>query len=93
MRKLFLLIILFALSPVTFANLITNGDFEQGMTGWNALWTREANTGKSEIVSDIVHSGTKAVKIEYSGTQDWSFGSAKRLNHSGRRCFLLLMPG
>lgn len=79
MRKLFFFIILLVLSPVSYANLIPNGDFEQGMTGWSSFWTREANTGKAQIVSDMVHSGSKAIQIDYSGQEDWSFGIIKRI--------------
>ncbi|PAW76414.1 MAG: hypothetical protein B9S32_14990 [Verrucomicrobia bacterium Tous-C9LFEB] len=52
------------------AELLTNGGFENGMKGWRPLWTREANTGSSEIDSKEVHSGHNALRIEHTGSRD-----------------------
>jgi hypothetical protein len=53
-------------------NMLTNGDFEKGFTGWNKLWTRTPD-GNASIDADLYHGGRHSVKIEHSGQQDWSF--------------------
>ena len=52
-------------------NLLVNGDFEQGVTGWHELWTRTPG-GKLFVERQEPHGGTAAARIEYSGQQDWS---------------------
>lgn len=44
------------------ANLLTNGDFEGGTTGWNAGSANQASEGT------IVHSGSKSLKLMSNGT-------------------------
>jgi len=58
-------------------NLIQNPGFELDKTSWNNFWSKEG-TGSAAIVTDPVHSGVKAIKIDYPGTQDWAFTSASR---------------
>jgi hypothetical protein len=53
-------------------NLLTNGDFEQGLTGWNKLWTRTPG-GNAAIDAELYHSGKQSARIEHSRQQDWSF--------------------
>ncbi len=59
-------------------NLIKNPGFESDKTNWNSFWSKEG-TGSATIVSSPVHSGNKSIRINYPGTQDWSFTSADRL--------------
>ncbi|MBI1388728.1 MAG: hypothetical protein GC154_09810 [bacterium] len=54
------------------ANLAVNGDFEQGLTHWGALWTRAANAGRLSLDRDTTHDGRFAAKVEHSGENDWS---------------------
>jgi hypothetical protein len=53
-------------------NILTNPGFESGATGWNSFWSRDGK-GSAAVVSDTVHSGSKALHIIYKGIQDWSF--------------------
>lgn len=67
------------LSLATFSqNLILNPDFESDKSQWNGFWSKEG-TGSATIVTSPVHSGSKALKIEYPGTQDWAFTSARKI--------------
>ncbi|MEW6234797.1 MAG: glycoside hydrolase [Candidatus Omnitrophota bacterium] len=58
---------------VAASNLVPNGGFEQGMTGWGSLWTREAGAGSAIADREIVHEGRAAARIEHRGEKDWSF--------------------
>jgi len=53
-------------------NLLPNGDFEQALSGWSALWTRTPG-GRAVADSQIHHGGQHSVRIEHTGSQDWSF--------------------
>jgi len=68
------LVILFLSTNVSAQNLITNPGFEDGTSGWNDFWSFTPGAGISEIVSQPVHSGSKAMRIEHWGEQYWSFG-------------------
>ena len=59
-------------------NLLINGDFEQGLIGWNKLWTRTPS-GNAAIDTRLSHSGQRSVRIEHSGQQDWSFHQDRAL--------------
>jgi len=67
-------------APATNQNLLINGDFEKGFDGWLPLWTRAARTGKAVLDSSQGHGGTQAVRIEYTGDQDWSLAQAPKIN-------------
>ncbi|MHC4160127.1 MAG: carbohydrate binding domain-containing protein, partial [Planctomycetota bacterium] len=60
-------------------NLLTNGDFEQGLAGWNKLWTRTPG-GNASIDTRIYHGGKQSAKIEHRGQQDWSFHQGQALS-------------
>ena len=53
-------------------NLITNGGFESGTTGWSGWWSRDSK-GSATVVSTSAYSGTKALQVTYTGSQDWSY--------------------
>ena len=57
-------------------NLVVGGDFEQAdgerPVGFAALWTRAAGAGRAEIDSRQPHGGARSVRIEHTGTDDWS---------------------
>jgi hypothetical protein len=60
-------------------NLLTNGDLEQGLTGWNKLWTRTPG-GRVAIDTELYRSGKQSVRVEHSGQQDWSFHQERTLS-------------
>lgn len=53
-------------------NLLTNGGFEQGLDGWGPFWSRTP-AGKATVDAGQFHTGTRSVRIEHTGTEDWSF--------------------
>ena len=59
--------------------LITNGGFEEGITGWRSFWSREAQAGALEFDHQIVHGGATSARLTHRGTQDWSLETATRL--------------
>lgn len=59
-------------------NLLVNGGFEQQLAGWNQLWTRTPG-GKAAIDTGLRHGGQRALRIEHSGSQDWSFQQTEPL--------------
>jgi hypothetical protein len=60
-------------------SLLPNGGFEQGTTGWNALWTREADAGMAELDSTNPHEGARCMRITHRGVRDWSLDRAERI--------------
>ena len=65
-------------------NLIVNGTFEQGLSGWNDFWSRTGTDrrlvgGSATLDGEQAHSGGKSVRIEHTGSQDWSFQQPDRL--------------
>lgn len=74
------LVCLFMISGLSVSqNLIENPGFEYDMTGWSELWTRDANVGNAEIITDIVHTGTKALHILHWGDRDFSFSPNSKI--------------
>ena len=73
----FLAVMLVSISAFS-QNLIQNPGFESDKTNWSGFWSKEG-TGSATIVTNPVHSGVKAIKIDYPGTQDWAFTSADKL--------------
>ena len=71
------------LVPCAFAqageSLLVNGDFEQGLAGWNEIWSRTP-AAKAVLDTEHVHGGRQSVRIEHTGSQDWSFQQADRLD-------------
>ena len=64
--------------PAAPKNLLVNGNFEDGLDGWDQPWARDGEiTAKS--VSSEKHDGEKSVQVESGGEQDWSFPSKKHL--------------
>ena len=62
------------------ANLIPNGNFTNGLNGWNRLWSREPGTTQIFLDPTMGYSGHAAVRIEHQGQLDWSFHSKPNLN-------------
>ena len=64
MAKLLLVVALGLVTTCTASaqNLLTNGGFEKGMTGWR--WNEDGKANATcEVVSDVVHSGNSAIRI------------------------------
>jgi hypothetical protein len=83
LRKYLLLLafIQFSNSLLQSQNLINNSGFEDGLNQWLGFWSRDG-VGTGSIISSPVHSGTKALKIVYSGTQDWAFSTGSQFTVS-----------
>ena len=58
-------------------NLLVNGDFERGLTGWSRPWARSGKV-KAEPEATSVHGGKTAVRLEHAGANDWSFPQEAR---------------
>ena len=86
-RKAILLFIVLSLcsqcgavsEKLSYRNLLTNGDFEKGLAGWNKLWTRTPG-GNVAIDTRIYHGGKQSAKIDHSGQLDWSFNQERTLS-------------
>jgi hypothetical protein len=72
-----LLLALAAVSPAR-ENLLVNGDFQQGLAGWNDLWTRTPG-GKVALDRQERHSGPQSARIEHTGRRDWSLAQRQSL--------------
>lgn len=59
-------------------NLLEGGDFERGLIGWSELWTRTPG-GKTVLDSGLRHGGRQSLRIEHTGSRDWSFQQEKEL--------------
>ncbi|MFH1922901.1 MAG: glycoside hydrolase [Planctomycetota bacterium] len=81
MRSTLTLFLLLLLRPVAQAddNLLTGGDFEQGLAGWNEVWSRTPSA-RAVVDTGQAHGGRQAVRIEHTGSRDWSFQQTDRLN-------------
>jgi len=60
-------------------SLLVNGGFEDGLRGWQPLWTRTPNSGTASVDTDLRRDGRQSVRVEHSGSQDWSFGQERPL--------------
>lgn len=60
--------------------LIKNGGIENGEEGWIPLWTRENATGKAVIDKKAKHNGAQSIRIEHTGSKDWSLGQQEQIN-------------
>jgi hypothetical protein len=61
------------------ANLLTNGGFESGLSGWRPVWGRRQESVKVVLDAGVAHSGKSAARIQHQGTADWSFEPGLRL--------------
>ena len=74
MRAFFILLFVPLGSALFAQNLIQNNGFENGITWWSpTLWTRDANTGRIDIVDSTSSEGTKSLRLEHWGSQDYAF--------------------
>jgi len=61
-------------------NVLVNGDFESGLSGWNSLWTRQRAAGSASLDRTISHDGGASVRIEHRGGDDWSLEPDRPVN-------------
>jgi hypothetical protein len=59
-------------------NLLVNGDLEQGLAGWQNFWSRTPG-GRATLDPQEKHGGRQSVRIEHTGSRDWSFSQDRRL--------------
>ena len=75
------LLVLLSSGAVTRAddNLISGGDFERGLAGWSEAWSRTPGV-RAVLDTDAPHGGRQSVRIEHTGSRDWSFQQVGRLD-------------
>ena len=56
------------------------GGFEAGLSGWNDFWSRDPAGGGAVLDGKNAHGGRNAVRIEHTGSHDWSFNQRARLD-------------
>ncbi|MCU0981573.1 MAG: carbohydrate binding domain-containing protein, partial [Pirellulaceae bacterium] len=59
--------------------LVVNGGFERGRTGWSEFWSRTPG-GTAVLDAERVHGGKQALRVEHTGSQDWSFPQQRKLD-------------
>jgi hypothetical protein len=59
--------------------LIVNGDFEQGPQGWSDFWSRTPG-GSATRDTGRKHGGKQSLRVEHTGSQDWSVSQTGRLD-------------
>jgi hypothetical protein len=60
-------------------NLLVNGDFEHQLHGWSDFWSRTPG-GQATWDDQRPHGGSGAVRIQHTGSDDWSFTQQQRLD-------------
>jgi len=80
MRFAFTLTVLLVPCAATRAdeNLIPGGDFENTLAAWNEVWSRTP-AARAMLDTEQVHGGRQSVRIEHTGSRDWSFQQAHGL--------------
>ncbi|NQT11298.1 MAG: carbohydrate binding domain-containing protein, partial [Planctomycetes bacterium] len=75
------LLVLLSSGAVTRAddNLIAGGDFEHGLAGWSEAWSRTPSV-RAVLDTDAPHGGRQSIRIEHTGSRDWSFQQVGRLD-------------
>ncbi len=58
--------------------LIVNGDFERGREGWSDFWSRTPG-GTATLDAERKHGGRQALRVEHTGSQDWSVSQQRKL--------------
>src|ERR1035437_7465458 len=51
----------------------------QGLSGWNALWTRAADTGNAAMDDQEPQGGRPTIRVAHTGQKDWSLARTERL--------------
>ena len=61
------------------ASLVPNSGFEEGLSEWGELWTREPDAGKVVLDDNVRYSGDKSARVEHTGQRDWSLDPNVRI--------------
>ncbi len=77
-RQATLFLLLFPLLLCGQTNLIANGGFENGLSGWAPFWSRTANAGSVNVVNDVFYAGDHSALVVHHDPQDWSFAVDRR---------------
>lgn len=78
-RPLLLALTAILLSAAEPPELAVNGGIEDGASGWDQLWTRDAGMGSATVDQRGPHAGAAAWRIEHRGTRDWSLSQSRRI--------------
>jgi hypothetical protein len=60
-------------------NLVQNPSFEAGLDQWRS-WSRASGALTAAVATADFHGGTKSLRLEHEGTQDWSVEPTQRLS-------------
>jgi len=60
-------------------NLLASGDFEGDLAGWSRFWSRTPS-GSAALDAERSHGGRRSLRIEHTGTKDWSFSQTRPLD-------------
>ena len=66
-------------TPSVRRNMLVNGDFENGLNGWNPFWSRGQAAGSASLDRSISRDRA-SVRIEHRGGGDWSLQAARSLD-------------
>jgi hypothetical protein len=70
-------------------NLAVNPGFEELLSvGWQDIWTRDPDVATVSVVGDA-HSGSNALQVEHTGSQDWSITQSSRISVAASDIFEL----
>lgn len=59
-------------------NQLANGDFEQGLDGWNDFWSRTGE-GEASVVDRGARQGNRCIRIRHEGHRDWALNRRKSM--------------
>jgi hypothetical protein len=78
------LLLLLAFTATAFAQtpdgLIANPGFENDLSGWKPLWTREPGAGTLTLDTQQKHGGQSSGRIDFHGEKDWSLDQAGQID-------------
>ncbi len=60
-------------------NRLPRGDFEQDETSWVSAWSRESGKIKISVDDGRCYRGKRSLRIEHTGSQDWSLSLGQPL--------------
>ncbi len=64
---------------LTVESELFNDCFENTLSNWSSLWTREANAGSATLETQTAFKGDQSVKIVHHGEENWSFSPHDRI--------------
>jgi hypothetical protein len=80
--------LIFCSSATAAENLIGGGDFETGLSDWRDFWSRTPG-GKAFLDPDNPHGGRNSLRVEHTGSEDWSVQQQKRIDVAPRQIYEL----